>query len=306
MNLKEAYKTLDLPEGTTPEDAKKQFRKLAGEWHPDVNKDPGAEAKFKKINQAYQCIQSGKGDEREMLPPQSHYHQQMVRIDNIEIHITTSFKDAVLGCKKEVKYHRRSKCAPCGGSGEIHINNGCTKCGGKGQTQTQQRGMIFISTCSECKGRINAQLCGTCNGEGFLHADVSVHVTVPAGITDGNILRLQGMGNYAGTFMGFADQHTDVFCHVKVEPMPDLRLEGRDVVSTISITLLDALRGCDRKVKTIFGDKEIEIKPRSRNREEVILPHLGVAGAGNQRVIIDVRYPSDINKLVELLSNEVE
>ena len=65
MNLKEAYKILEIPQTATPEEAKKKYRELAKEFHPDVNKDAGAEAKFKKINEAYQVVSSGKGTDRE-------------------------------------------------------------------------------------------------------------------------------------------------------------------------------------------------------------------------------------------------
>ena len=57
MNLKEAYTTLELAEGASPEEAKKKYRELTKKLHPDVNKDPGAEAKFKKINEAYRMCQ---------------------------------------------------------------------------------------------------------------------------------------------------------------------------------------------------------------------------------------------------------
>jgi molecular chaperone DnaJ len=130
-------------------------------------------------------------------------------------------------------------------------------------------------------------------------------VSVPAGIIDGNILRLQGMGNYAGSFMGLADQHTDAFLHVHVTPEAGLNIEGTSVISRLTIPLLDALRGCKQKVKTIHGDKEIQVKPQSRNRDEVIVPHCGVNGTGDQRVILDVEYPKNTDKLIGVLLDEV-
>ena len=210
-----------------------------------------------------------------------------------------------MGCKKEIKYSRQAKCHDCNGQGEIRQNNGCKKCGGKGRITNQERGMVFIRDCPDCQGRANMTSCNACKGEGLAQADVSVHVTIPAGILDGNTLRLQGMGNYAGSMMGMIDQYTDVFCHVKVQSEPGLRIEGKCVVSTVTIPLLDALRGCDRTVKTIFGDRRIHIKPESRNREEVIIPHHGVGGMGDQKVMLDVEYPKDTTKLIGLLVDEV-
>ena len=312
MNLKEAYATLEIPEGTTPDEAKKKYRALSKKWHPDINKDPGAEDKFKKINEAYQCVQDGKGNDKPAQGanpfPWGHTQQvyrQQVQLEHVEVKLTIDFKESVLGCKKEVKYSRMSKCQPCDGSGELRINNGCKECGGKGQVTINQRGMIFISTCPKCHGKSSMTECRACKGQGNMYTDVSVHVSIPAGILNGNTLRLQNMGNYAGSVMGIMDQYTDAFCHVSVTPTDGLSIDGKSVVATVSLPLLDALRGCTRVVQTIFGDKEISIKPQSRNRDEVIIPHFGVGGSGDQRIILDVQYPKNTDKLIGVLVDEV-
>jgi molecular chaperone DnaJ len=311
MNLNEAYTILELTPGTSPEEAKKKYRELTKKYHPDVNKEKGAEDKFKKINEAYQCVQNGKGNDRE--PPQqygnspwgSHARQQVIQLENIEVHTSISFKESVLGCKKELKYVRQGKCQDCSGTGEIKLHNGCKKCGGKGQVIVKQGHVVMVSTCTDCFGRSNTENCKACSGQGLLHTDVSVHVSIPGGIANGSVLRLQGMGNYAGSFMGLADQHTDAFCHVAVTPEAGLDIDGTSVVSHVTIPLIDALRGCTHKVKTIHGDKEIRIKPQSRNRDEVIIPHCGVSGTGDQRVILDVQYPKNTDKLIGVLLDEV-
>lgn len=308
MNLKEAYATLELSESAGEDAAKKRFRELSKKLHPD-NKETGDEAKFKKINEAYQRIQKGEDDP---VPMQggggwgSHFqHQQVIQLENVETNLTISFKESVVGCKKEVKYSRKTKCRACKGAGEVQLNNGCKKCGGRGQIINRQGHMVMVTSCDECHGRVNVIECTTCHGQGTLHADVSVHVSVPAGIQNGNTLRLQGMGNYAGSFMGLADQHTDAFCHIAVTPEPGLSIDGQNVVSHMTISLLDALRGCKRQVKTIYGEKEIQVKPQSRNRDEVAIPNLGVGGGGNHIVILDVQYPKNTDKLIGVLVDEV-
>lgn len=308
MNLKEAYATLELAQGTSPEEAKKKYRELTKKYHPDINKDPGAEDRFKKINEANQVIQTGKGTDSQ---PRQSYHQggfhrqQVIQLENIEVHQTISFKESVLGCKKEIKYTRQSKCQGCGGAGEIKLNNGCKTCGGKGQVVNRQGNMVMVNTCPDCYGQTSMAPCTSCSGNGTVHTEVNVHVSVPAGILDGNILRLQGMGNFAGSFMGLADQHTDAFLHLKVTPEPGLNIEGTSVISHLTIPLLDALRGGKYKIKTINGEKEIQVKPQSRNRDEVIIPHCGVSGTGDQKVILDVEYPKNTDKLIGILLDEV-
>jgi molecular chaperone DnaJ len=313
MNLKEAYQTLEMPEGSTPAEAKKKYRELSKKLHPDVNKDPAAETKFKKVNEAYDCIKNGKGNDRES--PSAYGHQpagwnpfggqRQAQIENVEIKLTLDFKESVLGCKREVKYQRKVKCPDCEGEGETRLNNGCPKCGGKGQTTITQRGMVFISQCTACGGRAATEDCKSCNGGGISQADVSVHVSVPAGVMDGNTLRLQSMGNYAGSVLGVMDRYTDAFCHITVKPEPGLSIDGKSVVSTMELDLLDAIRGCKRNVKTIHGIKEILVPALSRHNDEVIIPHCGVGGTGDQRVLLDVQYPENTDKLVGVLLDEV-
>ena len=312
MRLQEARQILDLSKDATPEEAKKKYRSLAAKMHPDVNKEPDAEEKFKKINEAYECIKSGKDSDQ--IGRQSHQGyspfnpfgqqvQQIREVNNIDIHLAISFKESILGCKKEVKYSRHTKCSNCEGQGEIKLHNGCVKCGGKGQITQQHRGVVMVSTCTSCYGRSQTESCANCQGEGSLETETNIQINVPAGIHNGNALRLQGMGNYAGSFMGSFDQSTDVYCHLKVEEDEDLQLEETDVVSHLSLHLLDALTGCTMNIKTIFGHQDIQIPAGARNKEEVIIPKMGVAGTGNQRVILNISYPSDVSKLIEAMKN---
>jgi molecular chaperone DnaJ len=309
MKLKEAYAILEIPESSTPEEAKKQYKKLTKEFHPDINKSPDAEAKFKKINEAYECVKSGKGNERDREPPPGWSpfvrQQHVVKLENVDTHLTIDFKESVLGCKKEIKYSRKSKCSECDGAGEVHIHNGCTKCGGRGQVTIMQRGMMIVSTCPQCHGQDNTEDCKSCKAAGSILTDVSVHISVPAGVLNGNTLRLQGMGNYAGTVMGIMDQYTDAFCHVTVTPEEGLRIEGRSVISILTLPLLEAIRGCQQSVKTIYGLRNIQVPPQSRNRDEVIIPHCGVGGTGEQKVVLDVQYPKNTDRLIGVLLDEV-
>jgi molecular chaperone DnaJ len=296
MRLSEAYKELGLSEGTSKEDAKKKYRELVKNHHPDVSKDPKSEDKIKKINEAYKCIQEGKGSDRTQQSGWSPFHrQQVIQLEHVETYLTIDFKEAVLGCQKELKYSRQTKCATCEGSGDVRVDNGCKKCGGKG--------MVFISTCPECQGRSSTIDCLACHGDGNMNSEVVLNISVPAGTLNGSTLRLQGMGNYAGSIMGlgFMDQYTDAFCHVTVIPEAGLSIEGRDVISNVSISLLEALKGCHKTIKTIFGQKEIIIKPLSRHREEVIISNHGVEGSGNQRVILEVSYPQDVSTIMSAL-----
>lgn len=314
MNIREARSILELSEGVSQDEAKKKYRELTKKYHPDINKEPGAEDKFKKINEAYQVVSTGKSTDREEPQRQSTWNPFATRgpigfsfhkekqVEIIHIHSTISFYDSVVGSKSELKYKRETKCNSCEGQGVTAINNGCDKCGGKGKIVSQQNNVFVIRDCDKCMGRMKTQSCPVCSASGVLESDVSVNVTIPAGIENDNILRLSGMGNFAGNF-GPIEQYSDVYLHIKVTPEPGLSIEGADVVSTLNLSLLEALKGCKKNVKTIMGDKEINIKPMSRNKEEISIPRLGVSKIGSQRIILDVQYPDDIDKLINSLEN---
>jgi len=219
---------------------------------------------------------------------------------NISIYTKISFAESVLGIKKEISFSRQNKCQECQGQGEYKIDNGCEKCKGRGQNAYSRGPMVFVETCDKCMGRVKKKTCNKCHGEGLLDTDVTLNVSIPGGVIDGNILRLAGMGNFAGQFVSM-DQFTDAHLYINVEKDPDLVLQGNDVISNLDISLLEALQGCNKTVKTILGDKEITINPSSKNKEEVIIPNLGVPDKGNQKVILNVTYPEDVSKLIEVL-----
>jgi molecular chaperone DnaJ len=312
MQVKEAYAILEIPQTSTPEEAKKKYRELTKKFHPDVNKGADAEAKFKKINEAYQVVSSGKSTDREDVQWQGQQpfnpfggnpfgQQRTFNAIPINIKTTISFKESVLGCEKDLKFNRNAKCTDCDGAGEVAINNGCAACGGKGQVVRRQGSMIFIQSCPKCNGQTQKKDCNTCKTKGVLETETSVRVSIPGGILDGNILNLRGMGHFTGSF-GPMDQNSDTHLHVKVTPEPGLSLEGTNVITTLELSLQEALQGCKKIINTINGYQDIEVSPKTRNKDEVIIPYLGVNKTGNQRVILDVKYPEDISTLVDFLN----
>lgn len=309
MNLDEAYSILELPKGTLAADATKKFRELSKKFHPD-NKTTGDEAKFKQINEAHRTILNppppppvaGPGH-RSGFPfhinIQNMKQQRVRRIEQIQIGTDLSFKESILGCTKKIKYNRNVKCEKCDGEGVL-TDNGCVACKGTGQAAHQRGQAIFITTCDVCKGRRSSEECKECEGEGVLEAEVELSVNIPGGVTSDIVMRLSEKGNFVAS-MGPFDQYADTFLHLEVAEEPGLSFVNGLVIFKLSLTLLDAIRGCKRTVKTVLGDREVEIKPLSKNKDELIIPHVGVNGTGNQKVILDVEYPSDTNLLINAL-----
>lgn len=327
MKLQDAYRILELPSTATPEEAKKKYRELAKKHHPDQNPgDADAEAKFKRINEAYQIVQSGADTEpstnvHDWSNPFGGFSRDPFRdifqkngtpfgsnkrqyfTDHIQVNITLSFKEAVQGCKKEIKYSRQTKCPYCQGSGNKPTNNGCKTCAGRGQVTTRSQGSIFIQTCPDCFGRSQTSPCADCNSAGVVNTEASVHVSVPAAVADGNILRLHAMGNFSGSLMGLQDQYTDVFVHIKVTPEFGLRLEGKDVVSDLHISLLEALQGCSKELKSLDSNEKVSIPNMIKNKDEVILS-VGDHNRIKHRVIVNIDYPNNVDELIKVLVEE--
>jgi molecular chaperone DnaJ len=309
--LKEAYSVFGLNQYSSQEDVKKKYRELTKKYHPDLNKESGAEDKFKKINEAYEKIQ--KGEDAPNMPfgfsedifsnfPFSNFSrvEASVNIENIPVKCNLNFKESILGVSKEISFERKIKCSDCSGSGYKVLDNGCTKCKGKGQIPGIQGNTIFIQTCDKCRGKIQRQSCKPCESSGSVTSQTKISVTIPGGVSDGNILRLQGIGNYAGSFMG-GDQYSDAHVRLYVDKDPELTLVGDTVVTTIQISLLEALQGSTKTIKTVLGNKEINIKPLSKHNDMIIIPNVGVNGNGIQKVILDVSYPKDTSKLINVL-----
>jgi molecular chaperone DnaJ len=296
MNLEEAYSILELSPGVSQDEAKKRYREFTKKYHPDINKEPGSEDKFKKINEAYALIQ--KGPSKTSFNP---FNRSSVVIpENINLAVTISFIESVLGCEKNFKFSRKIKCIKCNGHGEYPLNNGCVKCGGTGNIVFQKMHFIYSQTCDKCHGKVDTSSCDNCNCNGFIDSDASIKVTIPGGVRTGNILRLQRIGNFYGSFMDI-DQITDANVNIIVIPEEGLSLVNNDVVSEIEVDLIDAIKGCKKTIKTIFGDKDIEIVPMSRNKDNIIIPNLGVNKTGNHIVTLDVKYSDKIIGIINSL-----
>lgn len=310
MNLSEAYKTLELSESASKDDVKKQFKLLAKKYHPDVSKEKDAESKFKKINEAYQRVLSGEPDHQEISEDfgfggfgNPFGNQRQIRVQNIEIKKTITFEESVFGCKQHLSFKKNRKCNGCDGNGSFTLNNGCDKCGGRGQIHSQRGNMFMSSTCDKCHGRMKKQKCTTCSGSGSIESDASIEVSIPGGTKSDSIFRLSGVGHFCGGFMGM-EQNSDVFLFITVTPQEGMSLVENDVVSSIEISLLEALSGATKKVNTLDGEKEISILPLSKNKDEVLIPKLGVNKMGNHKIILNVKYPENISDLIIALNKE--
>lgn len=320
MRLQEAYSILEIPSNSSPEEVKKKYRELAKKYHPDVNKDENDAIKFKRITEAYNQILSGETDKQEIH--QGNPFEGMPfnpfgfgfnfnpfaqsgrgnRVDPVFVKLSISFKESILGVRKEIKYNRLCKCINCGGQGKITKNNGCRTCGGRGQQVSNYNNTVQVSTCPTCRGKVPTEHCASCDGKGTKNEDVAIVIPIPAGVQS-DTLRLQDAGNFMGS-NGFGDIHTDVLLQLTVEQDSNYRLNEGILESTVNIDLLDALKGCKIAIPTLVQDNyELDIKPMSKNKDFVDLPNFGVSLKNPHRVFINVKYPDDVNGLISFLEN---
>lgn len=325
MDLKEACDIIGLDKTASEEDLKIKYKQLAKQYHPDLYKeDPN---KFKTINEAYQLIQDYKKNPNKYDASRSGFNpfggspfpgvrledlfqQQEQQIHHqhppIQINTSISFKDSILGVDKEISYKRYTKCNTCDGKGGQLQSNGCKTCNGFGRIVSGGNGMMYTKSCNKCYGRnIKMNPCAPCNSKGATEVDTNNTIHIPPGVVDKNVLRLTNAGSFIGSNMFGGDAHADVFVFISVQPQDLFKLEGKDVIYNINISLLEAIEGCSKNVKTILDDKSIQIPPKSKNKDEVHIPGYGVKSSnGIQRVILNVDYPENTDALIELLKGE--
>ena len=296
MNKQEAYKILEISSSASEEEIKKQYKKLAKKWHPDSNKDPNATEKLKSVNEAYNFLKNYTEQ-----PDQNYY-----KLENINTYTKISFRESVLGTKVNLKYNRTVKCDDCNGDGSLK-DKSCKDCGGKGIKITRQGNSVMSQTCMTCYFS-NKTPCSSCNQLGYKDANISVSVSIPPGITNFSTLRLQGIGNYIPGNTMFFNEYTDVYLSVEVEEEQNMKIIGNNIYSECTISLLDALNGKELEVKTIEGTKKINIPLKTKNKDEIKIPKLGVANVGDHVFVINVEYPEDISSLIKLLEkqNDIE
>lgn len=317
MNIQEAYKILESPTSISEEDLKKKYKNLARKYHPDVYKDDPN--KFKQINEAYQFIKDYKKEQQHSQQGFPTDFEEIFSnfgfgrqnrgptprsVDNILLNEEITFEESVLGTEKEIEIEREIKCENCNGEGFYRKKNGCTHCDGYGKSTITRGNMTFTTMCRECHGQSTKEECAKCNKKCYIKNKTKLKVKIPPGIQDKNIIQLQGAGHFSHSSI-FGDAYSNVLINISVKNNTELKLDGNDVIFNLNISLLEALEGCSKEVQSIKGSRTVEIPSGSRNKEEIIIPNLGVNLVGNERVILHVNYPENKEKLISVLKEGI-
>jgi molecular chaperone DnaJ len=224
---------------------------------------------------------------------------------DLHVVLEVAFEEAAFGTKKDVEVRRLESCDRCGGTGSepgTHPSR-CTTCGGSGEVSDVRRsvfGTVMTSrTCVTCEGTGQeiASPCRRCGGSGWVPAVHTVAVEVPAGVSDGMDLRIEGGGEDGrhGASPG------DLYLTLAVRPHAVFDRRGQDLVSVLELPLTAAVLGADVEVDTIDGPATVKI-PAGTTPGSVVrlrgkgVPHLGRRGRGDLLLQVDLEVPAKLPK----------
>jgi molecular chaperone DnaJ len=234
---------------------------------------------------------------------------------DIAARVEIDLAEVATGTKREVPFGVAVPCDRCGGSGaepDTPVRT-CPTCGGNGRVRQVSRSVFgeFVRTgaCPTCSGsgKLIEQHCEQCDGAGRVIEERTLEVEIPAGIHDGQRIRLSGEG-HAGALGARAG---DVYVEVHVRPDERFVREGNDVYTTVDLTITQAALGTTLSVPTLEGDTELEFAPGTQPGEIVVLrgrglPVLQGFGRGNQRVLVNVTVPRRLTEEQRRLLEEFE
>lgn len=225
---------------------------------------------------------------------------------NLRTSIRITFEEAVFGCEKELELSLKDECKNCHGTGAKPgtTPQTCSKCGGKGQvvyTQQSMFGMIRnVQACPDCNGtgKVVKEKCADCYGTGYTSSRKKIQVSVPAGIDNGQSIRIREKGE-PGMNGG---ERGDLLVEVVVSRHPIFQRQEYNIYSTAPITFAQAALGAEVKIKTVDGDVLFEIKPGTQTDTKVRLKGKGVPTLRNKQVRGDhfvtlvVQVPQSLNE----------
>jgi molecular chaperone DnaJ len=361
---KDYYEILGVPRNATKEQIKDAYRRLAMQYHPDRNKSPDAEEKFKEISEAYAVLSDdekrrqydllGRADFGQYYTQEDifrgadfesifremgfgfdigdlfnmffggdfarrAYARQVTRGRDLNYNLEISLEEAFRGTEKEIEVPRTERCDVCGGTGAAPGTSlkTCGRCGGTGQIQnvrtTGFARFVTVTPCNVCggSGTVVETPCRECRGSGLIKRRRIITVRVPAGMDEGQQLRLRGEGEASPN----GGPPGDLFVNISIRPHPYFKRRGSDLYYDLKIGFPQAALGTEVTVPTLDGDVVVNIKPGTQPGEVLRIkgkgmPKLGGYGRGNLMIRVNVEVPTNLSprqrELLEELAREFD
>jgi molecular chaperone DnaJ len=333
---RDPYEVLGVERDADEQQIKKAFRRLARELHPDVNAhDPDAEEKFKEAAEAYEILSDEErratydrygheGLRSGGYAPNFDGFGSIGDLFNaffgssstfgassgpalggdIAVAVEMTLLEASAGCKADVSYEGIDRCEHCHGNGAepgTPIER-CSRCGGAGQLQSVVRTpfgqMVRTSPCDACHGdgRLPTSPCHECRGHGQKAVRRSEQVVVPAGIADGQRIRVSGRG-HAGEHGGPSG---DLYVLVRVRPDERFVREGDDLITALDVAAPMAALGATIETPTLEGSVPVEVPPGTQPGSVLTvrgqgMPALRGGRRGNLKIVVNVLIPRNLD-----------
>jgi len=354
---KDYYNILGVEKGSSDDEIKKAYRKLAHKYHPD--KSGGDEAKFKEINEAYQVLsdkqkrsqydqfgssfdQAGAGagqgfggfDFSGFSGGQNGFNFEFggdsggfgdifgdifggggsqkgrqERGNDVSVDVEIALEEAVVDTEKDLNIFLSSVCSKCNGTGaEIgsKIIN-CKTCSGTGHIRKERRTILGtfaqMEVCQDCngQGKKPEKNCTKCGGDGKIKENRNIKIKIPAGIADGQTIRLSGQGEAGFRPASGKSVPGDLYITVHIKPHVIYKRNGDDIIYNLEINYSQAVLGDKLKISTLYGDVNLKI-PSGIQSGKIIklndkgLPHLQGRGRGDMLVVVKIKTPQKISK----------
>ena len=299
MAKRDYYEILGVDKAADEAALKQAYRRLAMKHHPDRNPDDkAAEAKFKELKEAYEILcdpqkraaydQFGHAAvEGAAAGGAGGFHggfadifgdvfgdifgggrggrAQAFRGSDLRYTLDISLEDAVRGTEARIRIPKLEACSTCGGSGARAGTTpvSCSTCGGVGQVRLQQGFFSIQQTCPHCRGagRVIAQPCIACAGQGRVRGDKTLAVKVPAGIDEGDQVRVSGEGE-AGENGGPSG---DLYVQMRLKPHPIFRREGDDLHCEMPVSFVTAAMGGEIEIPTLEGRVNLKVPAETQS-----------------------------------------
>ncbi|MGE4285734.1 MAG: molecular chaperone DnaJ [Phycisphaerae bacterium] len=230
---------------------------------------------------------------------------------DLETNVSLSLEEAARGVERTIEFTRQDICNSCGGNGcavGSHPST-CGSCGGSGQVSSVRMGGFFqtVSTCPNChgSGKIISDPCKKCHGTGRMPVKKKVSVKIPAGINDGQAVRVAGEGE-PGANHG---PNGDLYCYVQVRQHPFLMRDGLDLIAVVPISFTQAILGAKIDVPSLEGIRQLTIPAGTQYGDAFRIkgqgmPDLHGGKRGDEHVRVTIEIPKKLKPKQERLIRE--
>ncbi|GAA0295764.1 molecular chaperone DnaJ [Gracilibacillus halotolerans] len=347
MSKRDYYEVLGVSKSASKEEIKKAYRKLARQYHPDVNKEAGTEEKFKEVKEAYEVL--GNEQKRAQYDQFGHAGPQSQGFggggfsaedfggfgdifdmffgggrrrdpnapqqgNDLQYTMTIEFEDAIFGKEMDIHIPKEESCDTCHGSGAKPGTSAdtCHHCNGSGQLNVEQQTpfgrVVNRRVCHHCQGsgKLIKEKCTTCAGAGKVKKRKKISIKIPAGIHDGQQIRVTGQGE-AGVNGGPAG---DLFVVVQVKEHEFYERDGDNIFCEMPLTFAQAALGDEIEVPTLYGKVKLKIPAGTQTGRTFRLkgkgaPNLRGYAQGDQHIKVRVITPTNLSEQQKSLLREL-